>query len=152
MVRVIKLSAGAQKMNCCLKRRARSKPASCTFLFPHTDSNLSMIWVQPKVRGQLRGPCGIQTFGVFLRDCLFSPLNWSEAHQPFTQFLAKFKTDLTFITLFLHPSIQLSHRPLTTHMCEECVCSPSSSHPHPTHTHTSATRYNGNFLSCHVFP
>lgn len=35
-------------------------------------------------------------------------MSWSEAHQPFTQFLAKFKTDPTFITLFPHPSIQLS--------------------------------------------
>lgn len=55
---------------------------------------------------------GGQTVCIFLRDCLFSSLNWSEAHRPFTQFLAKFKPDLTSITLFLHPSIQLS--PQTT--------------------------------------
>lgn len=56
----------------------------------------------------------------------FSALGSKEAHRPFTQFLAEFKTDPPFITpppSFLAPSIS-AHRPLTTDMCEECVVHP----------------------------
>ena len=62
-----------------------------------------------------------------------SPLGLKEAHRPFMQFPAELKPDPPFITpppSFLPLSIS-AHRPLTTDMCEECVCSPSSPPPPP---------------------
>lgn len=96
--------------------------------------NESAVWVSASSSRTLWGVMWqllSSNFSHIFHGRPLSPLGSKEAHRPFTQFLAEFKTDPPFITpppSFLPPSIS-AHRPLTTDMCEECVCSPSSLPP-----------------------
>lgn len=98
------------------------------------DVNKPTIWVQRRARGHFEGVMrsllSSNASHIFPGQPL-SPLSSREVHQPFVQFLAELKTDPTFIAPFppsIHPFIS-THRPLTRHMCEECVHSPSSQPP-----------------------